>query len=387
MSTSLQADEPETSGGSSTSDFWSKLLWIGFIGIPALWFLLAMVIVPTWSWWNARDWVTLPCVITDSELVVQRGEDSTSYRADINYEYWVGERVYFGERFSHWDESAQSGRGREIVALLEKYPPQSRAICYVSPSDPTRAVLSREFNRDTFGVLAGVLVALFICLIIAAAKAQTPRADARPQQFLAPRALPDGTRILRGQSGSSWGFFVFMSAIALVWNGFLVRETLQLRGPLGLDGNAVFFVALFGGMGLVWLGIAVDMVPDVCNARPTLKAPRAPVRVGQTSRFVLELRGGLTSVEMLALTLEGREEAIYSKGEDTVTDNQSFHFETLCQTDQAPVRFEICIPPNLMHSMETTHNKIVWTLRLRASVTRWRDIEDAWVLAVEPMRP
>ena len=388
MSTSLQTDEPETSDGSDASDFWSKLLMIGFIGVPALWFLLAMVVLPTRSWWSARDWTALPCTITDSELVTVRGDDGPAYRANIIYKYRVGEQTYFGERISHWDDGQTLGSGKSAVALLEKYPPQKRATCYVDPSDPTSAVLSQEFHRSTFGVLAGVLVALFFCLVIAVARAQTPRADARPQQFLVPQVAPDGTQVLRGQSDLSRSFCFFMGAFALAWNGFVVRETLQLWGPQGLTGDAVFFIVLFGGMGLLWSGIALDMAGDAFNARPILKAPRQPIRVGQSSRFTLELRGGKTRIEMLVVTLEGREEATYSQGTDTTTETQTFYFEMLCQTDQTqtPARFEVCIAPTLMHSLETPHNKIIWTLRLRASVARWRDIEDEWILRVEPMR-
>ena len=100
------------------------------------------------GWWSARGWVETPCRIVAAELKVNRGSDSTTYRATGRFVYrWQG-REYESERVSLTDGGDNLGDYQKRVHRAMKRAMRSgeEMPCHVNPSAPGEAVLFREFR-------------------------------------------------------------------------------------------------------------------------------------------------------------------------------------------------------------------------------------------------
>ena len=76
-----------------------------------------------------------------------------TYRIDISYKYEVDGREFQSYRYSFWAGSS-SGR-KDKQAVVDRFPPGTRAFCYVNPDDPTQAVIDR-----------GLSIEVWMCLLI-----------------------------------------------------------------------------------------------------------------------------------------------------------------------------------------------------------------------------
>lgn len=67
---------------------------------------------------------------------------------DVLYAYRIGGREYRSNRFDFMAFLTDSGgRGKEETrTIVSRYRPGSEATCYVDPTDPTEAVLSRQIE-------------------------------------------------------------------------------------------------------------------------------------------------------------------------------------------------------------------------------------------------
>lgn len=110
------------------------------------------------DWWQARNWVEVPCWIESAELKTSQGDDSTSYQAIASYRYEFqgnihrGERVSFGEgsdNVGNFQQNAYRELARHVIGpsgdpnhpadLSGRRPFR----CYVDPEQPNSSVLYR----------------------------------------------------------------------------------------------------------------------------------------------------------------------------------------------------------------------------------------------------
>ena len=120
------------------------------------------------KWWDARQWVEVPCWIESAELRVSHGK-SSSYQATADYRYIYQDRTYHGSRvgFSTGSDnigSFQQNAHRELMQHTE--PKQTGAErdatrsgtkpfrCYVNPSQPAEAVLYRDLRWEMQAFMA-----------------------------------------------------------------------------------------------------------------------------------------------------------------------------------------------------------------------------------------
>lgn len=122
---------------------WISLFPLVFAGVGLI--LLAVGGYQIYRGQQSTQWPTVLGVITISELGkhVDRDTDtratSTTYRADITYDYvvddvvYVNGNVYFG--------SMQSSDPTAARMLLKRYPVEKRVTVYYNPARPQQAVL------------------------------------------------------------------------------------------------------------------------------------------------------------------------------------------------------------------------------------------------------
>ena len=137
------------------------------------------------------------------------------------------------------------------------------------------------------------------------------------------------------------------------------------------------------------LGFANQLVEGLAlNPRPIVTVSKSIVALGDELRVDWSMEGRLERLTRFSITLEGREEATYSRGTDRTTDTNIF----------ATIPLAILIPPNIagagsekvsipadtMHSFDATHNKVVWVLRVRGELPNWPNSDEEFPLTVAP---
>lgn len=120
------------------------------------------------KWWDARQWVEVPCWIESAELRVSHGE-STSYQAIADYRYIYQDRSYHGTRvgFSTASDNIGSFQQRAHRELMQYTAPRQTGAerdptrigtkpfrCYVNPSQPAEAVLYRDLRWEMQAFMA-----------------------------------------------------------------------------------------------------------------------------------------------------------------------------------------------------------------------------------------
>ncbi|MGB5878627.1 MAG: DUF3592 domain-containing protein [Thermoanaerobaculia bacterium] len=220
-----------------------------------------------WGWYEAQSWVETPARIISTDLQVNTGSDSTTFKAVASYEYtWAG-TPYVGRRVSlspgadnigsfHQDRQAELARYRESGELFR---------CYVDADEPSRSILYREMRLGMFtflmlfgGVFAGVGFGLMGAGFLGKRKVQEEEQLASQHPEDPWRWKPewaDGRITASGRAG-----FVLPGIMALFWNLVSLPLLFVLPEEIFEKGNRAAllgFIFPLVGLGLlVWAGRA-----------------------------------------------------------------------------------------------------------------------------------
>jgi hypothetical protein len=181
--------------------------------------------------------------------------------------------------------------------------------------------------------------------------------------------------------------------VALFWNGIvavfvyqLVNEWAHHRGAWFPTLFLVPFVAV--GLGLIW-GVIYQFL-GLFNPRAELSVGHAEIRVGDEVEITWQFSGGCERLRTVRMYLEGREQATYRRGTDSVTDKSVFAELPIYQASgaQTPATgsARVKLPARTMHSFDAPNNKIVWSVRLKGDVPWWPDVDDEFPIIVMPGR-
>jgi len=370
---------------------------------------------------RASSWDATPCVITSSRVV----SNDDTYSVEIRYSYSVNGKLYPGTRYSFFSGSTSGYSGKNEI--VQQNPAGKSATCYVNPSDPSDAVFYRGYSSDMLWGLFGVPFFLVgvagLYTVFRSAVGSRKRPDRFPSRvvsawptFDAMRAPP---RLSTTQGGAaldsassqpvapftppvasrSFGAvvlepattplrrWVIMLFVALFWNGvvsvFLFFFINQWR-----HGNFEWFLAVFLTpfvlIGLLLLFSVFHGFLALFNPRPRLTL-HSQLCLGEAADLEWEFSGSVSRIRQLRIYLEGREEAIYTRGTDTVTDKNVFATVELVKKPGAePGRARVEIPSNTMHSFKSDHNKIIWEIHVNGDIRFWSDVDESFELEVLP---
>ncbi len=122
--------------------------------------LLWLVVLPVWLSHSAADWVEKPCVIKVSKVdEIRSNVGSSSTRHDyfvaVHFRYEYGGRTFVSEEM---DLSGLQEFSRSAAhAKVARYPVGAKAVCFVCPRIPKRAVLDRGVKiREIWAVCMGL---------------------------------------------------------------------------------------------------------------------------------------------------------------------------------------------------------------------------------------
>ena len=348
-----------------------------------------MALLPSIRLATSSAWKATPCTIVGSSLRSWSTDDGTSYRADVLYEYRVGDHLwrsnrveYFGFLSTGYDEA------REI---LGRYPERSSATCWVNPRDPSKSVLERQFRPKH---LLGLIPLVFILAGWAVAnhgwkKMRVRRAaEELPTGDVGEAAGPLHLKPQVGPTGKVGGALFF----ALFWNG-IVSVFVWQAWKGWEQGNPDWFLTIFLVpfvlVGLFAIGLIGYSLLALANPRPRLTLTPGRPRLGDVLRLEWKFTGRAARLGNLHIFLEGREEATYQRGTDTITEREVFATLDLVNTQndwEIPQgAFELTIPSDSMHSFEADANKIIWEIKVEGEIARWPDVGQNFPIEIRPM--
>jgi len=348
-----------------------------------------MALVPSIRLAISATWKATPCTIVSSSLRSWSTDDGTSHRADVLYEYQVGDHSWRSNRVEFF--GFLSTGYDDVRENLGRYPDGSSATCWVNPRDPSKSVLDRQFRLKH---LLGLIPLVFVLAGLAIAnhgwkKMRVRRAaEELTTEDVAETESPLHLKPQVGPVGKVGGALFF----ALFWNGIVSVFVWQAwksweRGSP--DWFLTIFLIPFVLVGLASFGFVGHFLLALANPRPRLTLTPGRPRLGDELRLEWGFTGRAGRLGNLRIFLEGREEATYQRGTDTITESEVFATIDLINTQndweipQGAV--ELTIPSDSMHSFEADANKIIWEIKIEGEIVRWPDIGQNFPITIRPM--
>jgi hypothetical protein len=358
-----------------------------FVGGAAF---IPMAIVPSIRLAASAAWQATPCTIVSSSMRSWSTDDGTSYRADVLYEYQVGNHLWRSNRVEFFGFlSTGYDQAREI---LGRYPDRSSATCWVDPRNPSRSVLDRQFLAKH---LLGLIPLVFILAGWAVANHGFKQMRVRrvAENFAAEEgAIDDGPLSLKPQVGPG-GKVAGAIFFALFWNGIVsifVWQAWKGWEQGSPDWFLTIFLVPFVLVGLFAVGLVGNFLLALANPRPRLTLTPGRPRLGDELRLEWRFTGRASRLYSIRIYLEGREEATYQRGTDTITEHEVFATFDLANTQndweipQGAV--DLTIPSDSMHSFEAESNKIIWEIKVEGKIIHWPDIGQNFPITIRPIR-
>jgi len=349
-----------------------------------------MALVPSIRLAAATTWQATPCTIVGSSMRSWSTDDGTSHRADVLYEYQIGDQSWRSNRVEFFGFlSTGYAEAREI---LGRYPDHSSATCWVNPRDPSRSVLERQFRpKHLLGliplvfVLAGWAIANHGWKKMRASRAGEELATEDVTEVAGPLHLKPHV----GPVGKVGGALFF----ALFWNGIVsvfVWQAWKGWEQGHPDWFLTVFLVPFVLVGLFAIGLIGYSLLALANPRPRLTLTPGRPRLGDVLRLEWKFTGRAARLGNLRIFLEGREEATYQRGTDTITEREVFATLDVVNTENAweipQGAFELTIPGDSMHSFEANANKVIWEIKVEGKILRWPDIDQNFPIRIDPIR-
>ncbi len=352
---------------------------------------------------RARSWVEVPAKVLSSKVRRHtssngNGGTSVTWKLDILYAYTYDGVSYHSNRYGFFNGSS-SGRASK-VARARRYRPGAIIRVHVDPRDPTRAVIVPGYTAEhllfLIPLLALVIGAVGLRWNLRAPpgglRGLTPK-DAMEEGVSPEPAAPEGPLELKAR-----GVRIKKAAIILLfaafWNGMVavfVWRAVQGFTHGRPDWPLALFLVPFVLVGLVLAAGFLHALLALANPRTVLTVDHAAPRLGETLRLEWRTAGTVGRLRSFRIVLEGREEATYRRGTDTMTDREVFaRFEIVRTGSPLEIRrgeAEFEIPGDTMHSFSGASNEIVWELKVEGEIPRWPDVADSWPLKIRPMAP
>ncbi|WP_269523347.1 DUF3592 domain-containing protein [Coraliomargarita parva] len=360
------------------------------MGAAFCWFMALHPIVKSVT---SGDWPQVRCVITKSYVDSHSDSDGTTYSIEIEFRYRYEGNVYTGGSYDFNTASSSGSSGKHKV--VRQYPVGSEQTCWVNPSDPTEAVLSRKIPGIVYLVIPFTSIFMLIGLAIMLGSLGLLPPKWRDKLYSRHKPVEDqdeGERWLKPKH-SGTGKLIGAIFIAAFWNG-ITGVFVGLAVKSFLEGRPEWFLTLFiipfVCIGLVLFFSIFYYLVALFNPKVDLNLSEARPRLGQTVRLNWRSRGSLQRLKDLEIILEGRESATYRRGTNSVTDHSLFHKETLFKTEQPGAhpggQIDLQLPTALMHSFDGGNNKIEWRIRIVGSIPRWPDIDENYPITVRRLK-
>lgn len=346
---------------------------------------------------EARHWVETPCRIVSSRVGEHSGQHGSTYSVDIVFSYMVDGRGFTSAHYGFMGGSSSGYAGK--AAIVRRYPPGMRTVCYVNPSNPADAVIERGFTKEMlFGLIPAVFVLIGLVGMIATRKRQwTADGAARWKPSIMRHAVDfagaSAAPVEMKPAVARLTKLGFVCLFMLVWNSILgvfvfhaAEEWRTGRGEWLLSLFLVPFVLVGSGavVAVVWMFMALF------NPRVHLRLAPGVLRPGTDFTVEWNIPGASSRLSQLRILLECREEADFQSGDESSTATQvCYRAELVNAQNRAELEAGTAksgVPSGVMHSLDTGRNRIKWILKVAGKVPRWPGIKDEYPVVMLPER-
>jgi hypothetical protein len=173
---------------------------------------------------------------------------------------------------------------------------------------------------------------------------------------------------------------------AVTWTVLLGNWFASSRPP---PWGVIAFFSIFVLGGVLLICVAIHRILSLFNPTLRVSIERGGLRLGGTRGLEWEFQGATRRIRTFTVTLEGVEEARYSRGTTTTTERRVFTKEELF-TNHDPLSMargsaEIRVPADSMHTFTGGNNAIIWLVRLHGEIPRFPDVNDEFPITVDPL--
>lgn len=382
-----------------------KTGWLGGVIFGAIFFAVGafvfwMISLGPWlNGRNASNWEETPCEIVWSRVKESSGDDGTTYRPDIFYEYQYDDEQHRSNSYSF--ERGSSSGYRKKQKIVKQYPAGHETTCFVNPDVPERAVLSREMKQLGWWWLFPIpFMGAGLAIMIGSIRSRkttdswrkpgsrnrkasdSTKSSSNPFSSEDDSANSDQPLTLTG-SATRRNSFLGITFVALFWNGIISIFVFQGAGLFDR-----LFMIPFVLIGAVMIAGWFYTLFGLMNPRATVQVSPANLKTGDLCRFQWTVGPRAHRIKHLQVYLEGTEQARYIRGTSHVTDNEVFFRKLLVdETDPAYIQqgiVEYELPSGLMPTLDLDDNKILWNIIVHGDIPRWPDVNDKMKIDLLP---
>jgi len=390
------------------------------IGCGLFW---SMLLPPLRQLLQSRNWVATNCKILQSsvELVQKKGK-AEDYRPRISYEYTANGNRQTSSRFSF---GSSIGKRSWAEKISDQYKTGTNQTCYFDPANPSEAVLRRDLHElGTPCFACGMPLFLGYFLLSACLRPVKPKKQLSPHSLGNPTGAelrreasqqspatnqgvtsprPESDEIFDSQTKratpspyserANWQSFVgpqkfkptatrveevfYQGVFALIWN--IVIGLFYYDPIKRLDWLTILFMSPLVFLGIFFICLAFYKFLKLFNPIVELALSEGAVPLGDSFDVAWELKGRVSRIKELVISVVGEEQATYTRGTDTITDKKVFHTIELTRTSAATeMQFgtaTVAIPPNTMHSHSGEKNKVVWKIIVQGEVPVFPNVQ------------
>ncbi len=349
-------------------------------------FGLFMVFYTLWSWQAMKSWVEVPAHILSTELHQSRdSEGGTTYRVTATYSYEFDGYPYTSKTVTPVSGSDNIGKfHQKTYRKLKRYRDSNQAtVCYVNPSNPTKAILFRDLRLGmlamfglfglTFGGVGFGMIGFAIFSSRTAKQQDALKSEHSEQPWMWKEDWASG-QIKSGTKTRLWFSIIF----ATFWN--LVSSPIIFIVPQELDdGNKAVLIALL--FPLVGLGLIAWAMREIWNWKKygisTFEMMSVPGVLGGSIAGLVHTNVNLAPEHGFDIKLNCINRITTGSGKSRSThekvlwqDKKIIKREML-ESDRTrsaiPISFQIPYDqPN--SNDENSDNEIIWRLEVRAEV-------------------
>ena len=375
------------------------------VGLLVSWFLFVQ---PLLQWSAANSWPTTDGTITSARIESHRGDDSTTYSAEFTYQYEVGGNKFEGDRYNFFNVS---GSRKSAKKRLNAHPVGSKTDVYYDPDNPSNSVMNRDLGWFLlFGLIPMIFVIVGGAIVYAAVRYKLSGDDSISKSNALTAGQPrkatglfssfaatmtdaieldqqlDGPQKLKPES-TARGIFLFLLFFGLVWNGIVSIFVVNVVNE-GFPWFTTLFMIPFV---LVGLGLIVGIVYcflALFNPVVEIALSNGTVALGSEFDVAWEVQGNATRFRDFTITIQGQEAATYRQGTDTRTDTEVFRtievVKTKASDEMTFGTATIQFPSNTMHTFQSDHNEIKWSIVVHGNIPWWPDVNQTMNFRVRP---
>ena len=343
------------------------LAWIILEGV------LFLPVVLTYQFWleliEVRTWIATPCTIVSSVVHVGRKKSEITYAYDFQGGHHQSARYYF-----------------DVVPgapAVRAPPPGQPSTCYVNPADPQEAALVDTIPAEVSYLWFILLFPLAGVGLVVAAVGSVVYAG-RGKRRLASLGDLHGPTILKPRFGP-------LKALAL-YTVLVLPLDAVVGGIWLMPGfDFLFFIVIlvpFSTLGILGTFFLGRRIVGLFDPRPTLELRPGHVPLGGAAQLKWHFTGRTERLRSLQISLSGLEQTVHQLSRSAYTRSRVFHrtvlFHSEARDQLSAGERQFVFPTNTMHSFESDHNSIIWTIEVRAGVAWLPRIKTEFLLTVTP---